>query len=216
MVVIASNRGQVGSFNSNLFTKLAALETEYGTEVLDYVVIGRKAMDIAIRLGRNVVADFEKMDASPVVDQIEPLAAWLVGEFGNGRYRAVYVVYNHFISTLSQQSRVFQLLPLVPKAYEQEINNQPTGSADAEYLFEPSPEAVLRRLLPRIVESQMFQMLLESDASEHSARMVTMKNATENAGDLILDLTLTFNQLRQNRITTELSEITAGKLALEQ
>ena len=85
----------------------------------------------------------------------------------------------------------------------------------ADYLFEPSPELVLNHLLPRIIESQIYQAVLESDAGEHSARMVTMKNATEAAGDLISDLTLTYNQLRQNKITTELAEITAGKIALE-
>ena len=84
-----------------------------------------------------------------------------------------------------------------------------------EYTFEPSPELVINHLVPRILESQLYQALLESDASEHSSRMIMMKNATDSAGDLIADLTLTFNQMRQNKITTELSEITAGKIALE-
>ena len=103
-----------------------------------------------------------------------------------------------------------QLLPIVPDQVGKEAHHS------SEFLFEPDPERVLNNLLPRIIESQIYQAVLESDAAEHSARMIMMKNATESAGDLISDLTLTFNQLRQNKITTELSEITAGKLALEE
>jgi len=106
-----------------------------------------------------------------------------------------------------QQPRVKQLLPLIPA--ETDLSN---GNLS---LFEPSPQIVLEHLLPRIIESQLYQAVLENDASEHSARMIMMKNATEASGDLIDDLTLTFNSLRQSKITTELSEITAGKIALE-
>ena len=98
---------------------------------------------------------------------------------------------------------------------ETPINGHVTQQEIADYLFEPSPASVLEHLLPRIIESQIYQAILENDASEHSARMVAMKNATEAAGDLIADYTLTFNQLRQGKITTELAEITAGKIALE-
>lgn len=209
VVVISTNRGQVGSFNVNLFVKLRALEEEIGTEHIDYAIMGRKALDLASRLGRSIVGDFTKLDTLPTTAHIIPLAQWFCKEFASGTYREVYVVYNHFISTLSQQVRVQQVLPLVPVKPEE-------GAAQTiEHEYEPSPKEVLKALLPRIVESQLYQALLESDASEHSARMVMMKNATENAGDLIGDLTLTFNQLRQNKITTELSEITAGKIALE-
>jgi F-type H+-transporting ATPase subunit gamma len=96
------------------------------------------------------------------------------------------------------------------------VQDSDTSPTQIHYLYEPSPEAVLEQLVSRIVESQLYQAVLESDASEHSARMIMMKNATEAAGDLIADLVLTFNQLRQTKITTELSEITAGRIALEQ
>ncbi len=211
VVVISSNRGQVGSFNANLFTKLRELENTVGVANIDYAIMGRKAMDIATRLGRNILADFTKLDSLPTAGQIIPLTEWAVKEFSQGKYRQVNIVYNHFVSTLSQQVRVTKILPLTENAKE------PVGEqSKTEYTFEPSPLEVLEHVLPRIVESQMYQALLESDASEHSARMVMMKNATDNAGDLIADLTLTFNQLRQNKITTELSEITAGKIALEK
>lgn len=209
IVIISTNRGQVGSFNTNLFAKLKSFEAEVGVGHIDYAIMGRKAIDIATRLHRPIVADFTKLDTLPTAAHITPLAQWLCNEFTKGTYRTVVVVYNHFISTLTQQVRVQPLLPLAPSA-------ESTGeTVSAEYEYEPNPSEVLKALLPRIVESQLYQALLESDASEHSARMVMMKNATENAGDLIADLTLTFNQLRQNKITTELSEITAGKIALE-
>src|SRR6185312_11998833 len=139
------------------------------------------------------------------------------------------IIYNKFVSTLTQKATVKQLLPFVsaviPSAAEGSLTNKLSDSSsdallgmthnDTDYLFEPSPEIVLNHLIPRIIESQIYQAVLESDASEHSARMVMMKNATEAAGDLIADYTLTYNQLRQNKITTELAEITAGRIALE-
>ncbi|MEK7161435.1 MAG: F0F1 ATP synthase subunit gamma, partial [Patescibacteria group bacterium] len=109
---------------------------------------------------------------------------------------------------------VKQLLPF-SQSYIKDSHFVHTKDVQTEYLFEPDPHIVLDRLLPRIIESQIYQAILESDASEHSARMVTMKNATEAADDLISDYTLTYNQLRQNKITTELAEITAGRIALE-
>ncbi len=130
------------------------------------------------------------------------------------------IIYNHYVSTLAQLPTAKQLFPLVVPnknipTPDNNLDEDKSTTSTAEILFEPSPSIVLEHLLPRILESQIFQAILESDASEHSARMVMMKNATESAGDIIDDLTLTFNKLRQNRITTELSEITAGKIALE-
>jgi len=131
-----------------------------------------------------------------------------------GLYRHITLVYNKFISTLVQKPTARPLLPFGHKVLD-ELVESAAEQAPAEYLFEPQADVVLASLLPRIIESQIYQAVLESDASEHSARMVMMKNATEAAGDLISDLTLTYNQLRQGKITTELAEITAGKIALE-
>jgi F-type H+-transporting ATPase subunit gamma len=222
IIVISTNTGLVGGFNSNLFAKLREIDRSNRTNITDpsnmpnssYDIaelfgMGRKAKDYAVRFNKNLKADFPKADVWVSIDKIYPLARMISDLYQTGEYKAIYIIYNQFISTLSQKATVKQLLPFAP-------NSQPeTRNSPMDFLFEPSPELVLKHLLPRIIESQIYQAVLESDAGEHSARMVTMKNATEAAGDLISDLTLTFNQLRQNKITTELAEITAGKIALE-
>ena len=227
VVVISTNRGLVGSFNANLFSKLRSLEQTVGTDNIDYIVMGKKAAEMAARLRRHLVADFSKPDTVPDSSIIQPIARVLTQGFAEGTYKSAFVVYNKFVSTLVSEPRVQQLLPFMrPQgagdSYAQEQGAgtgtraaQASLNSKVEYEFEPTPESVLEHLLPRILESQMYQTVLESDAAEHSSRMIMMKNATESAGDIISDLTLTFNQLRQNKITTELSEITAGKIALE-
>lgn len=222
VVVISTNRGLVGGFNANLFIKLRALEQEVGAGNIDYIVMGKKAAEVTARTKKNLVADFSKPDALTNSAVIQPIVSVLTKGFTAGTYKTAYVVYNHFISTLTSETRIQQLLPLAVPALETSAfaevsaDKRTLNPTPIEYEFEPTPELVLEHLLPRILESQMYQALLESDAAEHSSRMIMMKNATESAGDIISDLTLTFNQLRQNKITTELSEITAGKIALEE
>lgn len=207
VVIVSSNTGLVGSFNSNLLAALGRMDpsTQSSAELF---VLGRKAKDYALRLNKNLKADFPKADRTANIEGIYPLAKMISDLYQGGEYKAIYIIYNKFISTLSQKAVVKQLLPF-------SVETQGVKAASSNYLFEPDPLFVLNNLLPRIIESQIYQAVLESDAGEHSARMVTMKNATEAAGDLIADYTLTYNQLRQNKITTELAEITAGKIALE-
>ncbi len=207
VVVISTNRGLVGSFNANVISQVLALEAQYGADAIAYYVVGQKAMDTLARMRRNVVAHVTKSDAPHMNDDVYPLAHLLEKGFQDGTYQAVILVYNKFVSTLTQKVVDERLLPLVVEGAAHE--------GDDVFLYEPDPKLVLSRLLPKVFESRLYQALLENDAAEHSARMLMMKNATDSAGDLIADLTLTYNQLRQNKITTELSEITAGKLALE-
>jgi F-type H+-transporting ATPase subunit gamma len=197
----------------------------------ELLVMGRKAKEYALRTNKNMMADFPKSDTWVGIGNIYPLAKMVSDLYKTGEYKNISIIYNHYVSTLIQKATVKQLLPfssgviLNPNASEGEgsLNSKERDSSGAlgmtpkgaDYLFEPTPELVLNNLLPRIIESQIYQAVLESDASEHSARMVMMKNATEAAGDIIEDLTLTYNGLRQSKITTELSEITAGRIALE-
>ncbi|HAG27570.1 TPA: ATP synthase F1 subunit gamma [Patescibacteria group bacterium] len=209
VILITTNKGLVGSFNSNLIKKALAeekLEPELLTEL---VVVGRKGREVMKRLQKDIIAEFPKLDATIPVKDVYPMIQLLTDKFNTGEYKKIYVVYNHFVSMLVQEPKVKQLLPVIPKSEHQ------TLSIGSNIIFEPDQEKVLNHLLPRILESQLYQAILESDASEHSARMMMMKNATEAAGDLIDDLTLTYNQIRQNKITTELAEITAGRIALE-
>lgn len=234
IILLSSNRGFVGSLNTNLLPKIHEIEhisaspgfqpSSLGLErgrgeietVAEIVTYGKKSQILAARLKKSVSADFPKLERRISVEDIYPLARFVSELYGTGQYRKVVIVYNHFVSTIRQLPTAKQLLPFSDKIRrELENYDEKTAGLDAEFVFEPDPQAVVEHLMPRIIESQIYQAILESDASEHSARMVMMKNATEAAGDLIDDLTLTFNQLRQGKITTELAEITAGKIALE-
>src|SRR3989338_7803512 len=175
VLMLSTNRGLVGSLNTNLFSQLKKFEADEAGAKLEFITYGKKVRQTARRLDKKV-----------------------------------FIIYNHFYSTLSQKSTVSQILPFKDDL----ITTDEAEDFESDY-FEPSPAYVLGILLPRIVESRIYQDILESNASEHSARMVMMKNATDAAGDLISDLTLTYNQLRQAKITTELAEITSGKIALE-
>ena len=223
VILLTSNRGLVGSLNSNLMNVARPIMGSEET-IAEIITYGKKGQVIAARLKKNVVADFPKFDRTISIEDIYPIAKFVSDAYNTGKYQKIVIVYNHFVSTLQQKPMVKQLLPFANervegiglRAKEDQLNPKPLAlSADSDVLFEPSPRSVIDHLIPRIIESQIYQTILESDASEHSARMVMMKNATEAAGDLISDLTLTFNQLRQNKITTELAEITAGKIALE-
>ena len=215
LVIISSNRGQVGGFNNNLFKKIRQFEEQEPELISEVVVMGKKARENALRLKKNVLAEFEKLDTTIPVEQIYPLVTMLADTYRSGKYGKILIVYNHFASTLVQVPTIKTLLPFSADAGPAPEKTE-IAAAVSEAIFEPSPKEVAQHLLPRILESQIYQAILESDASEHSARMVMMKNATESAGDLIDDLTLTFNSLRQSKITTELSEITAGRIALEK
>ena len=217
VLVISSNRGFVGSLNVNLIAKLKELETNPEI-VCELVVHGRQAQTISGRLGKRIGADFPKLDKHAAIEDIYPIAKYLTELYLTNQYRKIYIVYNHFYSTISQKPEIIQLLPFNREIVQNIKAKQEVTISKKygyNYQFEPDPLKVLEHLLPRIIESQIYQALLESDASEHSARMIMMKNATDAASDLIDDLTLSYNQLRQNKITTELAEITAGKLALE-
>ncbi len=229
VILLSSNRGLVGSLNTNLVPKLKQVDAESGAETIaEVVTYGKHAKNIAVRLQKNIVADFPKLEKTLTTQDILPLVEFVKQAYATGQYKKIVIVYNHFVSTLTQTATIKQLLPF--KESENTFYKEPRDEEESEdgeksegeevtidspFLFEPDPKEVLNQLLPRILESQIYQTILESNASEHSARMVMMKNATEAAGDLISDLTLTYNQLRQGKITTELAEITAGRIALE-
>ena len=214
IVLVTTNKGLVGGFNSSLIAKLKELELGDPELVGEVIAVGRKGSEAISRTNRQLIAQFAKHDSTEQVKDIYPIVKMIADSYKSGEYRKIIVVYNHFVSTLQQKPTAKVLLPF---NFEKEQSKaDPEKSPNTwQVVFEPTRSAVLDHVIPRVLESQIYQAILESDASEHSARMVMMKNATEAAGDLIDDLTLTFNQLRQNKITTELSEITAGRIALE-
>jgi len=204
VLIISTDKGLCGPINTNL-GKVVRKET---SDTADYVTVGRKLRVMMEKLGRNVIADFTVKDPVPFADA-RAIATLLSKQFLDGKYDKVSVVYTRFVNTISQQPEIVQLLPVVP----------PTTDGDAtdtnDFLFEPSPEDVLSAILPLYINFRVFQTLLEARASEHSARMVAMKAATDNAKKFIKELTLEYNKLRQGAITAELLEITTAMKAME-
>lgn len=204
VLVISTDKGLCGPLNTNLFRKLR----ETVSENADFVTVGRKLRIAFEKSGKNILADFTVKDPVPFADA-RAIAKLLAKKFLDGEYDKVSVAYTRFVNTLTQQPEVIQLLPVQPPGgYEEATDTN-------EFLFEPSVNEVLGTILPLYVNFQVFQTLVESRASEHSARMVAMKSATDNAKKFIKELTLEYNKLRQSAITAELLEITTAMKAME-
>ena len=220
VVVIASDKGLCGALNTNLFKKLLAANLQGDCE---YVTIGRKASQALSRLRKTLVADFPIKDPAKFVD-LRAVGNFVQEKFRSGGYSKVLVVFNNFINTVTVVPTVEQLLPVdtVTLGGKRSFEGMGSGgevketSTDVpEYTFEPNAAAVFDSILPQYVNNTLYQMLLEARASEHSSRMVAMKNATDNAKQMLKDLSLEYNKLRQAAITNELLEITTAKMALE-
>jgi F-type H+-transporting ATPase subunit gamma len=230
LILVSSNRGLCGVFNNQIINAAAHYIREHKKQIVDLeaeiVLMGKKGRDIMFRHGQTVVAEFSKLDVSTRLEEILPLARMLINDYIADKYDRIVIAYTDFVSPLKQVPRIKQLLPITRErdimlgaVGEQEHLKQETGlvkESDFEYLFEPDPNEVLFELLPRLIEMQVYQAVLESDASEHSARLVAMRNATDAAGDLISDLTLAYNQARQAAITQEIAEISTTKIAMEK
>jgi len=215
VVVISTDKGLCGSLNSNLLREAA----KFDKDTTIYVTAGRKASQFIARTKRNLAAEFTYKDA-PMFSEARMISRFAQELFIKGEVDAVDIVYTNFITTLSQRPEVQPFLPVGEiKAVTTEV--QGAGSSEklmkgaAEFLFEPGAAGVLGALLPHYLNFQVYQLLLEAKASEHSARMVAMKNATDNAMQMIKDLTIEYNKLRQDSITKELLEIASAQMALE-
>src|SRR6476661_5534800 len=206
VVMITSDKGLCGSLNSNIIRRTTRfMLDEGGAAGYQIVPVGRKGRDFMVRYGRPVVAEFVNYGDRPRPDYIVPIARVITDEYAAGHIDAVYLIYAEFVNTLIQRPVIMPLLPLQP--------GEVTGPA-REYIYEPSPAAVLTQLVPRYVEARIYQALLESIASEQSARLVAMRNATQSAKEMVSELTLSYNKLRQANITKELTEIASGAAAL--
>ena len=205
MVLVTSDRGLAGPFNTNT-VRFAAREITSHAGDLAAVTVGRKGRDAMRRARVPLVAHFDGYGDRPKFADVLPLARLITDEYLSGTSTRVDVIYSHFISTLTQRPTLDRLLPVTPA-------EDTEGIPGHQFIFEPSPAAVLEQLLPRYVATRLFQAVLESKASEESSRMVAMKNATENADELIDDYTLAYNKVRQANITREMIEIASGARA---
>jgi F-type H+-transporting ATPase subunit gamma len=208
VILYTADRGLCGAFNSNMVRK--ALEfAKHQDQPVSFITVGRKGRDFLTRYGFRVVAEFTGIPDRPALSNLLPVARVAMDDYLAGTWDMVYLAYTKFINTLVQRPTISRLLPLEP-VWERQAH------AAVDYIYEPDPYTVLDQALPRFTELQIYQAMLESIASEQSARMVAMRNAREAATDLIASLTLKYNKARQEAITTELLDIAGGAEALGQ
>lgn len=204
-VVITADRGLCGGFNGNILRR--ALEELRKWPDVSVVAVGRKGRDFFRFRGWKLAQQYVRLGEEIHFNQAREIARYLMDRYAAGEFDRVYLLYSQFVNVLVQKPTVVQLLPVEPPAGAEEKR--------VEYIFEPSPEAVLAALLPQYVESIVYHGLIESKASEHSARMTAMDAASKNAGEMIDRLTLKMNRVRQESITKELLDIVGGAAALE-
>jgi F-type H+-transporting ATPase subunit gamma len=206
VVHITPDRGLCGGLVANINRSLASFLLEQEVPVAN-VAIGRKGLDFLLRSGQQVYTRLTRLGDRPSVVDVLPAAQIVIDDYAAGLVDEVYISYTRFVSTVSQKPVIWRLLPIEPMAIEPGHN--------VDFIYEPSPDEVLAHLLPRFVEMELYHAVLESIASEQSARMVSMRNATDNANELIEELTLSYNKARQEMITKELLDITGGAAALK-
>jgi len=235
VIVVTSNRGLCGGFNSAIIAKTKESIKKHNLPT-DIILVGKKGVPL-IQAGYNVAAEFTKSDLILSAAETTPIARMAVSEYLAGKYDKVMLAYTDFVSAVKQVPRVKQLLPIevdtideylgvvgkneevgMKKEYLEEKSKKHLSAGEFiyDYTFEPSPNEVLDRIVPRLIEVQLYQALLESSASEHSASMAAMHQATEAASDMMSELTLFYNKARQASITAEIAEISAGANALAE
>ena len=214
VVIVSSDKGLCGGLNSNLMREVSKLDKSSHV----FIAAGRKGSQFVARTKRELIADFTYRD-SPSFSEARVISKFAQDLFLRGEVEQVQVLFTNFINTLTQRPEFKTLLPVgkiagVSAGFEGESLTQELTTSGTEFLFEPSAEVVMGSLLPHYLNFQVYQMLLEAKASEHSARMVAMKSATDNAKQLIKDLTLEYNKMRQASITNELLEISSAAMAV--
>ena len=207
VIVMASDRGLCGGFNSNTFKELEKLINKYKSEnvKVSVIAVGRKTRDYCKRRRINIDAEYIQMIPETMLEKAKDISENVVQFYLDDIYDEVYIIYSKFVSAIEFDLKLERLLPLERRE----------ASTNEEYIFEPSIEGVLRSLLPKSLNIQIYQSLLENTASEHSARMTAMKSSSDNAKDIIEKLTLDYNRVRQSIITQEISEIVGGSEALK-
>lgn len=215
VVVITSNRGLAGAFNANAIkTATQLIDSKYAAQReagnVHIVGIGKRGYDHFSRRGYTVIGENHDVFSDLSFENVSKVTEWIMDSFVRGDYDRVELVYNQFRNAAVQILTAEQLLPLVPPSTQEDDAEEQF----ADYIIEPSKEAIILELIPKAVKTQLYKAVLDSNASEHGARMTAMDKATDNAGDLLKELKLSYNQARQAAITTELTEIVSGAAAL--
>jgi F-type H+-transporting ATPase subunit gamma len=215
VVLVSGDRGLAGAYNVNILRQTLAHFGKSETPV-SYVAVGRKGRDLLIRRSQNVVADFSHLPNPPSFMDVSAIGKLVVDDFEKGEYDQVWVAYTEYLSMAHQRPVIRKLLPL-----DVEFNSTSNSSfntthhkTNSVFIYEPDQEELLNEIVPRFTAMQIYQSILSAQASEHAARMLAMRNATESANDLIGGLQLEYNKLRQQLITNEMLDITGGAEAL--
>ncbi len=219
VIMISADKGLAGALNTNVIRRTTRFILEQGDVPVSLITVGSKGRDFMLRYGRPLVAEFTNLGDRPTIVDVRPIARVATEEYTSGRADAVYLIYTDFVNTLIQRPNVYRLLPadITHTGEEGDMpgENRPREDrTQVDYEYEPGTAEVLSQLVPRYIEVRIYQALLEHLASEHSARMVAMRNATQSAKDMISDLTLAYNKLRQANITREIIEVSSGASAL--
>ncbi len=214
VVVITGDRGLAGAYNSNVI-RFTAQRFDPNPAPVKYIAVGRKGRDLLVRRRKQVIADFSNLPAAPTFMDVSAIGRLAVDEFLKGNVDEVYLVYTDFVNMGRQIATVKKLLPLElgGEGRVEEYENKSSGPA-AAYEYEPDQKEILDEIIPRFTALQVYQAVLESQASEHAARMIAMRNATDNAKELISALQLAYNKVRQQGITNDILDIVGGAEAL--
>lgn len=208
VILVATSKGLCGGLNVNLHRGLMNFASNYPSSTISVATIGKKARWVIPNRDTNLVARFDTLGETVTFQDSRAVTGYAIDSFIDGKFDSVYFAYPKFISTLTNEITVEKLLPVTPTTIA-----EPT--AVTEYTIEPDPNALMEKLIPYQVEMSIYQAILEARATEHSARMVAMKNASDNARDLISSLTLDYNSARQSQVTSELLDVTTARMAIE-
>jgi F-type H+-transporting ATPase subunit gamma len=214
-VVITGDRGLAGAYNSNVIRFIAQRFDNYRVPV-KYIAIGRKGRDLLFRRRKQVIADFSNLPAAPSFADVSAIGRLAVDSFLNGEVDEVFLVYTNFYTIARQTVELQKLLPLELETEHEHVMVDQTRKTHAAYIYEPDEREILDEIIPRFTALQVYQAILESLASEHAARMVAMRNATDNARELVGALQLAYNKVRQQAITNDILDIVGGAEALAQ
>ena len=217
ILLISSDRGLAGPYNMNV-TRAALEFAQEKSQQTRWVTLGQKGRDLAYVRGANIVGDFSSFKSSPSFSDITPIARVLIDDYLDAVVDEVYVAYTDYVNTIRQDTRLVRIMPMTTGNFEDNENTQASTDNESQvgYTYEPEPEELLEAILPRFTQVQVYQSVLESLASEHSARMVAMRNATDNANELSGALRLAYNKARQLSVTSDLLDIVGGAEALQQ
>lgn len=209
LVLFASDRGLAGGYNVNMLKLALQTIKSLPSGSVDAITIGKRAGDAMARTGVPMIASFTGLAEQPKFADIVPIGRLIIEQFTQGHYKNVILGSTEYVSAITQKANVKTLLPIT-------LDNSSDAAVHESITFEPNPARVLDRVLPGLLETLVYQALLEAAASEHASRMMAMRNATDSATEMLDDLTFTYNQVRQGAITQEIAEISGGKAALEK